>query len=148
MVLEIFVGFASTLGQVFLKFFDPLPSPRILAISNSSQERLRGRHTLVRTPEGVLSCTACYLCQTGCPADCIHIEVDPVSAPASHLRPSVFTIDELKCIQCGLCVEACPYDAIRMDTGKFAPPLLPEDIVRSRRYDLLAVVSEMNELKS
>lgn len=79
----------------------------------------RAEHRLLTREDGNIRCTACMLCQTVCPADCISIEAEPVDDPAVEKRPKTFVIDELKCVFCGLCVEACPCDAIRMDTAKY-----------------------------
>ena len=79
----------------------------------------RAEHRLLRREDGSLRCTACMLCQTVCPADCIAIEAEEVDDPAIEKRAKSFVIDELRCVFCGLCVEACPCDAIRMDTGKY-----------------------------
>ncbi len=82
-------------------------------------ERYRAEHRLMRREDGSLRCTACMLCQTVCPADCISIEAEEVDDPAIEKRAKSFAIDELRCVFCGLCVEACPCDAIRMDTGRY-----------------------------
>ncbi|MBD3335629.1 MAG: 4Fe-4S dicluster domain-containing protein [Candidatus Eisenbacteria bacterium] len=80
--------------------------------------RLKGRHRLTRRPDGTPKCTACYCCQTVCPAFCIHIVAEESDNPAVEKRPKQFEIDMLRCVFCGYCVEACPEDAIRMDTGE------------------------------
>ena len=79
--------------------------------------RWRGRHRLTRSENGFIKCVACYMCETVCPANCIHIEAAEIVDKSVEKYPTVFNIDELRCVFCGLCVEACPKDAIRMDTG-------------------------------
>ena len=70
-------------------------------------ERYRGR-------------SACFMCATACPAECIFIEAEERFDGVDEKRPKEFKIDLLECVFCGYCVEACPCDAIRMDTGIFS----------------------------
>ncbi len=73
----------------------------------------RGQH-YIKTTNGVENCTACMLCPTVCPADCIHIEAG--ERPNKEKYPIKFEIDILRCCFCGYCEEACPKDAIKLST--------------------------------
>jgi NADH-quinone oxidoreductase subunit I len=79
-------------------------------------ERLRGRHILTTKEDGSLRCVACYMCETACPADCIHIvaEEDPEATVEWEKIAKVYEIDLLRCVFCGYCVDACPKEAIIM----------------------------------
>ncbi len=76
-------------------------------------ERYRGLH-YIKTVNGVENCTACMLCPTVCPAECIHIEAG--ERPDKEKYPVKFEIDILRCCYCGFCEEACPKDAIKLST--------------------------------
>ena len=77
-------------------------------------ENYRGVHRLNRDEQGRVACTACFMCETACPADCIHIEAGAAPWPDREKYPVKFDIDELRCIFCGMCEEACPVDAIEL----------------------------------
>lgn len=78
----------------------------------------RAEHRLMLRDDDTVRCTACMLCATACPANCIHIEAAEGDRPEAEKFAKQYTIDMLRCIYCGYCVEACPCDAIRMDTQK------------------------------
>src|SRR5512147_381297 len=77
-------------------------------------ENYRGVHRLNRDEQGRVACVACFMCQTACPAHCIHIEAGEAPWPDREKYPVKFDIDELRCIYCGMCEEACPVDAIEL----------------------------------
>jgi len=85
-------------------------------VKRQYSERLRGRHILTTREDGKLRCVACFMCETACPANCIHIEAEenPGEDVAREKRPKVYQIDLLRCIYCGFCVDACPEEAIIM----------------------------------
>lgn len=77
-------------------------------------ENYRGVHRLNRDEQGRVACVACFMCETACPAHCIHIEGAASPWPDREKYPVKFDIDELRCIYCGMCEEACPCDAIEL----------------------------------
>ena len=77
-------------------------------------ERFKGKHFLTRRDDGQVRCTACFLCATACPAQCIHIEAGQHPSKGIEKFPVRFEIDILRCVFCGFCEEACPVDAIRL----------------------------------
>ena len=107
-------------------FFDYIPSllgikkRSIMPTVNYPEEkyeyspRFKGNHVLTVKKDGSLRCTACMLCATNCPADCIKITASEHEDPTVEKFPIAYEIDILRCVFCGFCEEACPVDAIRM----------------------------------
>ena len=77
-------------------------------------DNYRGVHRLNRDEKGRVACVACYMCQTACPAHCIHIDAGESPWDDREKYPVRFDLDELRCIYCGMCEEACPVDAIEL----------------------------------
>jgi len=77
-------------------------------------ERFKGAHFLTKRPNGDVRCTACFLCATNCPAQCITIVAGQAKDKGIEKYPVRFEIDILRCVFCGYCEEACPVDAIRL----------------------------------
>lgn len=104
-------------------FFKNLLHPRGIPTINYPEQkrayssRFRGLHILTVKDNGDIRCTACMLCATACPADCIHITAGEHPNPTTEKFPVEFNIDMLRCVFCGMCEEACPVDAIRMGPG-------------------------------
>ncbi len=86
-------------------------------------DRFRGSHFISVDANKTENCTACFLCETICPADCIHIVADEREEESNpygvtkEKKPLSFDIDLLRCCFCGFCEEACPKDAIKLSTN-------------------------------
>lgn len=118
---EVFRGLAITAGHLLYNLFH-IDDRMTIEYPDKKKELppgYRAEHRLMSREDGQIRCTACMLCQTICPANCIEIIAEESDDKSIEKRPRVFNINELRCIFCGLCVEACPCDAIRMDTGKY-----------------------------
>ena len=108
-------GFAVTLRNLVRS----LPGRNTVTIQYPEQRkpysrRFRGVHVLTLREDGRLKCTACYLCATACPAECITIEAGEDPDSAVEKVATQYEIDLSRCIFCGFCVDACPEEAITM----------------------------------
>ena len=119
-VWEIARGLSVTLRHFFTNLLNPGGMPTVQypeqVIPLPGNACLRTRHRLKVRADGSPKCVACFLCQTACPAYCIHIEAAEYTENFAEKYPAVFNIDLSRCVMCGMCVEACPEDAIAMDT--------------------------------
>lgn len=105
---DIFKGLLITMKQMLFgrKVTIQYPEER-----RNYSDRFRGMH-YIKAVNGVENCTACMLCPTVCPAECIHIIAG--ERPDKEKYPVKFEIDVLRCCFCGMCEEACPKDAIKL----------------------------------
>jgi NADH-quinone oxidoreductase subunit I len=131
-VTEVLLGLFATARHVLRNLVRPWGLP---VVSYPEQKKplppaARVRHRLMKRQDGTPRCTACMLCATSCPAECIHIIAGQSSDPNVEKFPERFDLDALRCVVCGLCVEACPLDALRMDV-----PVV--SVVGYRREDFL-----------
>lgn len=117
---EIARGLAVTMRHFFVNLFNPKGMPTVQYPEETrplpGNANLRTRHRLKLRADGSPKCVACFMCQTACPAYCIHIEAAEYAENSVEKYPAVFDIDLSRCVMCGMCVEACPEDAIAMDT--------------------------------
>lgn len=96
--------------------------------------RFKGNHILTVKKDGSLRCTACMLCATNCPAQCIRITADEHTDKEVEKYPISYEIDILRCVYCGFCEEACPVDAIRMGPEWQTPDLNGSQFTYDIRY--------------
>jgi NADH-quinone oxidoreductase subunit I len=109
---QILGGLKVTLNHLFFKPSRTVQYPDERREMN--KQTYRGVHRLNRDPDGRVACVACFMCETACPAHCIHIVGGESPWPDREKYPVQFDIDELRCIYCGMCEEACPVDAIEL----------------------------------
>lgn len=109
-------GMMVTLRHFLKNFFfrGQLPTIEYPEKRRNYSTRFRGLQILTVKKNGEIRCTACMLCATACPAECIHITAGEHPDPHVEKYPVEFNIDMLRCVFCGMCEEACPVDAIRM----------------------------------
>ncbi len=121
----VFVGLGITLSHLMRNLFNRKQMPTV----NYPEEkyeygpRFKGNHVLTVKKDGSLRCTACMLCATNCPAQCITIVASEHNDPTVEKYPINYEIDILRCVFCGFCEEACPVDAIRMGPEWQSPGL-------------------------
>ncbi len=105
------------------------------------KDNFRGVHRLNRDEDGRVKCVACFMCQTACPAHCIHIEGEESPWDDREKYPKKFDLDELRCIYCGMCEEACPVDAIELTPVYDLVGLTRQEMIFDKEK-LLAVYDE------
>lgn len=115
-----FLGIFSGMALTMKKMLGNLANKKQMPTLNYPEEkyeyspRFKGNHVLTVKKDGSLRCTACMLCATNCPAECIHIVAAENQDPTVEKYPIQYEIDILRCVFCGFCEEACPVDAVRM----------------------------------
>ena len=108
---QILAGMRTTIRHLFKTLFG-----RPMTVQYPEEQRelrvenYRGVHRLNRDEQGRVACVACYMCETACPAHCIHIDAGDSPWEDREKYPVKFDLDELRCIYCGMCEEACPVD--------------------------------------
>ncbi|MCB0357328.1 MAG: NADH-quinone oxidoreductase subunit I [Bdellovibrionales bacterium] len=109
-------GMILTLKKMLFNIFhrDKMPTLNYPEEKYDYSPRFKGQHVLTVKKDGSIRCTACMLCATNCPAQCIKIVASEHNDPNVEKYPINYEIDVLRCIYCGYCEEACPVDAIRM----------------------------------
>ena len=115
-------------------FFNLFNQKKMITLNYPEQKyeyspRFKGNHVLTVKKDGSLRCTACMLCATACPADCIDIVAAEHEDPKVEKFPVKYDIDILRCVFCGYCEDACPVDAVRMGPEWQTPGLNGRSLV-------------------
>ena len=143
----IFLGMMFTFKRMIYNLF----SKKYLPTLNYPEEkyeyspRFKGNHVLTVKADGKVRCTACMLCATACPAQCISITASEDNDKETEKYPIAYEIDMLRCVFCGFCEEACPVDAIRMGPEWQVPGINGENFVSDIKQ--LAYRPNLNEGK-
>ena len=89
-------GLIVTMGHVLKNILNPKRMPVVFYPEQKKDlpPATRGRHRLMKREDGAPRCTACMLCPTVCPAECIHIEAG--ERPDKEKYPVKFEIDVLR----------------------------------------------------
>lgn len=131
-------GIITGLGITFKHLVKNLVSKKQMVTLNYPEEkyeysaRFKGNHILTVKKDGSIRCTACMLCATNCPAECIKITASENPDPKVEKYPIAYEIDILRCVFCGYCEDACPVDAIRLGPEWQTPGLSGNNFV----YDI------------
>lgn len=136
-IVEILKGMLITGRHLLLNLLKPsrMGTYSWPEVTKPIDQGYRSEHRLMLRDDDTIRCTACMLCSTACPANCIHIEAAEGDIPEAEKFATAYTIDMLRCIFCGYCVEACPCDAIRMDTQKLVEAsFLRSDFIKDIKY--------------
>lgn len=120
-VWEITRGLVVALRHLFTNLLrlDRIPTLEYPDVKRDLPTVFRGRQRLLKNEKGDLRCTACMLCATACPAQCITVEGAEHPDPKIEKYPARYEIDMLRCIFCGLCAEVCPCAAITLHTKQY-----------------------------
>lgn len=82
-------------------------------------ERFRGTLYMPLDENGHNKCIACGLCESNCPNDTLHLEIDTVTDEETGKKKKVllkYQYDLGSCMFCQLCVNVCPTSAIAFNT--------------------------------
>ncbi|HEX4923924.1 MAG TPA: NADH-quinone oxidoreductase subunit I [Bdellovibrionales bacterium] len=129
-------GLWITLKTLFKNLFnrDKMPTLNYPEEKYEYSPRYKGTHVLTVKKDGSIRCTACMLCATNCPAQCITIIASEHQDKNVEKFPIAYEIDMLRCVFCGFCEEACPVDAIRMGPEWQIPGLSGTNFVKGIDY--------------